>query len=127
MSEGEEFWRLSCIGEWGTNDSLGGKVWQGRARGWRKLCKLTIKWASSKTIMCTSHWNVYFLICLQNCLKELAINMGKPLKKILYLPTFLKNLSLSKRVAKGGEGGGRTPPCPTYISPVCPKQKTCLF
>ena len=28
----------------------------------------------------------------------------------------------------GGGGGGRTPPaCPTYISLVCPKQKTCLF
>ena len=34
----------------GTNDSLGGKVCLWKARGWRKLCKLTIKWASSKTI-----------------------------------------------------------------------------
>ena len=49
-SRGEEFSKLSCPGKWGTNNSLGGKVCLGRARSLRKLCKLTIKWASSKTI-----------------------------------------------------------------------------
>ena len=29
--------------------------------------------------------------------------------------------------SKGGGGGGGLPPCPTYISSVCPKQKTWPF
>ena len=47
---GEQFWKLFCQWEWGTNDLLGGKVCLGRTRGWRKLSKLAIKGASSKTI-----------------------------------------------------------------------------
>ena len=40
---GEEFWKLFCLGGWGRNGSFGGKECLGRARGWRKLCILTIK------------------------------------------------------------------------------------
>ena len=50
MSRGEEFWNLFCLGEWGENDSDRRKMCLGKFKGWRKLCKLTKKWASSKTI-----------------------------------------------------------------------------
>ena len=50
VSRGGEFWKLFCLAGWETNDSLGVKVCLGRARGWRKLCKLTIKWASSMLV-----------------------------------------------------------------------------
>ena len=52
-------------------------------------------WIVRQHFMCTSHWlflghyilnwttkNAYTWICLQNCLKELAINTGKSLKNI---------------------------------------------
>ena len=44
----DKFWKLFCLGCWGTNDSPGGRVFQGRAKVRRKLCKLTIKQTSSK-------------------------------------------------------------------------------
>ena len=40
--EVRNFGSCSVWGGWEINDSLGGKVWLGRARGQRKLCKLTI-------------------------------------------------------------------------------------
>ena len=100
MCLGGEFWKLLCLGRWGTNDSLGGKVCQGRAR-------VGGKWASSKTVSkdstntscslptgCFSD-SIYW-ITLQKmhiseyvwtCLKELATNTRK---KILQPLTFLK-------------------------------------
>ena len=65
-------------------------------------------WTVLRHFMCPSQWlflghyilnrtakNAHFWICLQICLKELAINTVKPLKKILHPLTFLKVLSLS--------------------------------
>ena len=95
VSRGEEFWKLFCLGGWGRNGSFGGKGCLGRARGWRKLCKLTIKWASSsKTVskdsantscalptgcfLDTIYWialqkmHISEYVC-KTCLKELAI------------------------------------------------------
>ena len=52
--EEKRFWSCSAWGNGGQMahfvDSLCGKVCLGRAKSWRKLCKLTIKWASSKTV-----------------------------------------------------------------------------
>ena len=42
LEEGS-FESCSALGGRGTNDPLGGKVYLGKARDWRKLCKLTIK------------------------------------------------------------------------------------
>ena len=104
VSRGEEIWKLFCLGEWGTNDSLGGKVCLERARGWRKICELIIKWALSKTVSeesADSSWTLptgcfldaLYWIALQKlhisgyvcktCLKELAINTWKPFCHIL--------------------------------------------
>ena len=79
-----------------------GKMCLGWAKGWRKLCKLTIKWVSSKTVSDNStntscalssgcFWDTIYWIALQKmhisehvcktCLKELSIKTGKPLKK----------------------------------------------
>ena len=90
VSRGGEFWKLLGLGGGGTNDSLGGKVCQGRAR-------VGGKWASSTTVSkdstntscslptgCFSD-SIYW-ITLQKmhiseyvwtCLKELATNTRK--------------------------------------------------
>ena len=87
----------------------------GRARGWRKICKLIIKWASSsKTVSkdsantsfalttgcfldtiailnrTTKKKHIFEYVC-KTYLKELAINTGKPLKNIAASNIFKKS------------------------------------
>ena len=94
VSRGEEFWKLFCLG---TNGSFGGKVCMGRARGWRKLCKLTIKWASSKTVSKDSA-NISCALPT-GCFSTLYIELHY--KKSIFLnisaKLVLKNLALTQR------------------------------
>ena len=116
MSSGGELWKLFFVLEWGTNHSLRGKVCLGRARNWRKLCKLTIIRALSKTVSedsidtsCTPPTDCFWTLDIEShykkmhiseyvcktCLTELAINtQGNP-PKISQPLTFLKIMLLS--------------------------------